>query len=489
MQWPAARIVTGIALAAALAFPGAPAMADAAPSAALSRGQATALDAIGNAALAKQHVPGFVLMIVSDGDIVYGKGFGYSDVAAHRSATPDTIFPIGSITKQFTAAIIERLASEGKLSIDALLSIYLPRGPHADQITVRDLLRQTSGLPNYTADTAYFPTIAHSAGVTPQDIMDWAGSKPLDFLPGTRFAYSNTNYIVLGALAEAVSGKTYAQLIKQYIVTPFGLRTLTFGPPPAGPVSRAYDPSQGAGPVEPWSPQSTYAAGGIYATAYDLIRWDALFFARLIIPQSLVDEMTTPDKLAGGAQSTYAFGWVVDTLDGRRQIWHNGGVVGGSARNAWFPDSNVGVVVLGNSETFDPAPVVRDAMRVVAPVPAAVLAAEQAAANAVAPGEDPAITAKAKIEYAAFQAGQVDFSHYDATMRAALTPAIIENVSGQLAADGAPSAFIFKGSHSFGAAGTVYVYRVPTPNAIVTMRISFAKDGKINGLYFVPEAN
>jgi len=82
MQWPAARIVTGIALAAALAFPGAPAMADAAPSAALSRGQATALDAIGNAALAKQHVPGFVLMIVSDGDIVYGKGFGYSDVAA-----------------------------------------------------------------------------------------------------------------------------------------------------------------------------------------------------------------------------------------------------------------------------------------------------------------------------------------------------------------------------------------------------------------------
>jgi len=190
--------------------------------------------------------------------------------------------------------------------------------------------------------------------------------------------------------------------------------------------------------------------------------------------------MTTPPSLPNAA-SAYAFGWIVDTLDGRRQIWHNGGVVGSSTRNCWFPDQHVAVVVFGTAIDFDPGLVVRAAMRVVEPPSAAAVAAKASPAA----GEDAAITVRARREYAAWTNNSVDLTLYDIQMREALSSTTIAAVARVLAGAGTPTAFVFAGREQVGETN-VYRYRVETPNAPLVMTIAYDTTGKIAGLHFSP---
>ncbi len=187
--------------------------------------------------------------------------------------------------------------------------------------------------------------------------------------------------MALGAVIEAVAREPYADVIRERIARPLGLRTLTFGPPTGA--SNVV--------VTPWTPQATSAAGALYASPTDIVRWDAAFFGGKLLPKAIVTAMTTPPALPG-ALLPYAFGWVADTLDGRREIWHNGDVLGATTRNCWFPDQHVAVVVFGNALDFDPAPVVRAAMRAIDPPSPAAVAAD----GAPAPGEEAAVTVRAQ---------------------------------------------------------------------------------------------
>jgi hypothetical protein len=238
--------------------------------------------------------------------------------------------------------------------------------------------------------------------------------------------------------------------------------------------------------VTPWTPQATYAAGGLYATPADLVRWNEAFFGARLLDAATVREMTAPPQLAGGAKTNYAMGWLRDEIDGHPMIWHNGSVIGAHARNAYFPEQRISIVTFGNSTSFDETRIERAAFRALVPPSEAQLAAERQRETAPAAGEDPAITAAAKAEYERWRAGTVDPAPYSAQMRAELST-MVRQVSPGLAALGAPTAFVYRGKQAVPSLfATTYIFRVTTPNGPVQYVYTLDREGKIAGMYFKP---
>ena len=298
-------------------------------------------------AMAASGTRGASVTVARAGEFVYAHGFGVRDAGTSAPVEAETIFPIGSITKQFTAAAILLLARDRKLDLEAKAADYVALAPHGTRYTVRHLLQQTTGLADYTAVPAFLSTVATSPTITPEGMLALIAHLPLAFAPGTRFEYSNSNYVVLGMIVEAVARLPYGRFVHERIAQPLGLAHLTFGPPPGGAgVTRGYEPQSGGTAVTPWTPQATYAAGGLYAAPADLVRWDEAFFAGRLLDARSVTLLTTPPALA--VPTEYAMGWLRGTLDGHPMIWHNGGVIGASARNAYFPDHRIAVVVFAN---------------------------------------------------------------------------------------------------------------------------------------------
>ena len=477
--------------AATLGAGAAPAAARAASSVAphemLSAAQAAPIaDAVART-MAATGTLGVNVAVARAGEVVYANGFGLRDVAANLPVDAATIFPIGSLTKQFTAAAIMLLARDHHVRLDAKAAEYVPLAAHATEYTVRQLLQQTTGLANYTGVPAFFNSVATSATIAPDAMVAMIAREPLAFAPGSRFAYSNTNYVVLGMIVEAAARTTYGRFIAERIAKPLGLMHLTYGPPPSGSdVARGYEPQTGKVAVTPWTPQATFAAGGLYATPADLVRWNEAFFGARLLDAATVREMTTPPQLAGDAKSNYAMGWLRDELDGHAMIWHNGGVIGAHARNAYFPAERISFVAFGNSASFDPMHIEREAFRALVPPSEAQLAADRKREASPAAGEDTAITAAAKAEYERWRAGDVDPARYSATMLAELN-ALVRQVAPGLEALGAPTAIVYRGKQAVPSLfATSYIFRVTTPNGPVQYVYTVDREGKISGLLFKP---
>jgi CubicO group peptidase (beta-lactamase class C family) len=420
-------------------------------------------------ALSSQAVPGFSLMIARDGETLFARGFGVRGTDDAVALDAATIFPIGSITKQFAATVAYLVAHDGLLDLDAPLARYVPTAPHAEAVTIRQLIVQTSGLANYTAEPDFVTTIACSTDVTPLALLEMIAAKPLLFEPGSRFEYSNTNYIALGAAIEAATGRTFAEELAGRITEPLGLASLGFAPPHGhANVVRT-----------PWTAQATYAAGGLYASPADIVTWNEAFFSGRVVPHEVVTAMTTPPTF-GDEPGLYACGWLVNTLEGRRMISHGGGVLGAHTINAWFPDLRMSVVAFGNALAFDPLALVRSVMRIVDPPAPEVLAELQAAER----DESDDVRAEIIGIYNAWRANAVDMERYSDAMRNALTPDPIAALGRSLAALGDPR-FIFKGRQPNGT-GVTYRYRVETPKRTLMMTTTFAANGLIAGILFAP---
>jgi CubicO group peptidase (beta-lactamase class C family) len=291
---------------------------------------------------AKQFM-GSVLVARGD-DVVFSKSFGSANLEWNIANTPATKFRIGSMTKQFTAASILLLDERGKLKVDDPVKKYMPDAPAAwDKITIFNVLTHTAGIPNFTSFPEYAKLQAFPN--TPEQIVATFRDKPLDFEPGAKFSYSNSGYVLLGYLIEKITGASYEKFLQENIFTPLGMkdsgydsnsaiierRASGYAPSPAGPVNAEY--------VHMSVP---HGAGALYSTTYDLLKWQlALYGGKVLKPESLA-KMTTPFK------DDYAFGLIVRTTDGRKQMWHNGGIQGFNSSMAWYPESKTTVVVLAN---------------------------------------------------------------------------------------------------------------------------------------------
>ena len=354
-----------VALVLLAALLGNAAPAGAAP---LAPAQVQQIDAIVRSAMAKQHLVGVEVGIGRRGTLLFSRGYGLRDREKRLPVTAGTVFPIGSITKQFTAAAMMLLVQSGKVALDAKVARYLPTAPHGSQITVRELLDQTSGLPDYLENKALYATILDGT-VKPQSIAAYVAlvdNLPLGFAPGTKWAYSNTNYALLGMLIEKLGGMTYARYMTERIIEPAGLdatQVLNSSVPRGADVSRGYTYAKGVNALVPdYSMAWANSDGDLASTVGDLIRWDGAFFGGSVISNTSLRIATSPPagivmipgKHAPDLVGAYAFGWVVARDEGRPLIWHNGGTIGARSMNLVFRSDGLEIAVLTNATTADP---------------------------------------------------------------------------------------------------------------------------------------
>ena len=296
-------------------------------------------------------VPGVTVDLAQNGNTIYAQGYGYSDVSTKQAAKPTDIFEIGSITKQFTAAIIMKLQEQGKLHVDDSMSTYLPQYGFPSAITLRMLLTHTSGLANYTS-FSQFPDWSAN-GVPEATVLTAVSQAPLQFTPGTAYSYSNSNYFALGGIIEVVTGQSYESNLDQDIFQPLSLQNTYYELPPAALAATGYDNSMGPlEPVTPWTRSSAFAAGAMSANVYDLVIWEnALMHGQVVSPASF-KEMTTSNGFVSNGQS-YGFGLVLQTYNGHPVMWHNGGIAGFLTQELVFLDSGVTLAEFANLDTID----------------------------------------------------------------------------------------------------------------------------------------
>jgi CubicO group peptidase (beta-lactamase class C family) len=308
------------------------------------------MEQVVQAEVAKKVFMGSVL-VARGGDIVLSKGYGMANVEWEIPNAPSTKFRLGSITKQFTAASILLLEQRGKLSVEERVKTYLPDVPASwDRITVRNLLTHTGGIPNFTALPAYREM--QVSPTSPEKIIAMVKDRPLDFEAGEKMSYSNSGYVVLGAIIEKISGGTYAEFVQKNLFSPLGMsdsgydshsiiiprRAAGYMPGANGPINAGY--------IDMTVP---HAAGALYSTTLDLLKWEQALFAGKVVTPASLEKMTTPFK------NNYAYGLTVQTVKGRKVIAHDGGIDGFNTHMAYYPDSKVTVIVLGNLNGRGPA--------------------------------------------------------------------------------------------------------------------------------------
>jgi len=315
------------------------------------------IDSLAQAFRAEYHVPGMSVGVVRGSDTVLTKGFGLANIEDSVPATAATVYRIGSITKQFTAAAVLRYVEQGKIRLDAPISTYLPHFPAPGRrVTVRQVLTHTSGIPNYT-ELPTFPGKRQS-DLTDDQLLSLVDHRRLDFQPGTRWHYSNSGYYILGVILQRLAGVPYATHIERTIAKPLGLDDTRYCevapiiPRRAAGYSLHGDTLVNASYLSMRLPG---AAGALCSTVGDMLRWQSdLVHGRVVAPATY-RAMVTPAVLANGKRTTYGLALGVYTLHGRPAVEHSGGINGFSSDLAYYPLDSLSVVVLLNTDAADAA--------------------------------------------------------------------------------------------------------------------------------------
>lgn len=310
------------------------------------------LDAFIARIVVDQRAVGVTVGVMQDGKVIFNKGYGLSNVSRQSPVTPDTIFAIGSITKQFTCAVALQMEEEEKLSFNDKVSRYrADTFGHVNEITLRDLGNHVSGYRDYYP--LDFVDRPMAKDTPPEQILRTFTNLPLDFPPGSRYSYSNTGYLMLGHIAELVGRKPFAQLLQERILTPLGMTHTRFDPARGGPgLADGYTP-MGLGPAELSVPEGVGwigAAGGLWTTPGDLLKWNLALMEGKVLKPASWKTMTTPRELTGGRTSAYGCGQSIRDRGPMLVLTHGGGVSGFGARNAMIPDTRSAVVVMANSD-------------------------------------------------------------------------------------------------------------------------------------------
>lgn len=314
--------------------------------------------------------PGASVEVSQNGRKIFVGSYGLANLEDNVPVTPQTVFKLASITKQFTAAAVLLLAEDGKLRLDDRLDRYVPELPQAPEVTLYQLLVQTSGLPDYANDQNLLSTKSVQRSSSAMIELIAALKPPLLFQPGTQWSYSNSNYVLLGRVVEKVSGQSLETFFRDRLFRPAGLSHAAFDDPAQIVAHRAQGYRRAkaaeAGYVHSdWlSPSVPRAAGALQATADDLIRWsDALFSGRIIAPSS-IERMTAPGLLTDGRTTgfgmprstqtklgmNYAMGVYVSPSQLGKRIWHDGSFDGFRTRLTTYPDRKMTIVILQNGE-------------------------------------------------------------------------------------------------------------------------------------------
>ena len=321
------------------------------------------VDSLAQAEMQQSRVPGMAVALAKMGTILYAQGYGVIDLSTQQPADPKIIFEIGSITKQFTAALIMKLEEQGRLHLENRVATYLPGYGFSSAITIRMLLTHTSGLADFTNFADLGQWVRH--GISETAALTEIAQAGLQFQPGRQYQYSNSNFYLLGSVIEKLTGQTYAANLEQSIFQPLGLQNTYYTLPPANLSAAGYT-NNGSGlvPAIIWDRSAAFAAGALSTNVYDLAKWDDALLSGQVVSPASFQEMTTSNGFYQNGFS-YGFGLALSTYGNRKLMWHSGQIGGFTAENAVFLDNGFTVIVLTNDQDYDPDQFVLKILRTV----------------------------------------------------------------------------------------------------------------------------
>lgn len=298
-------------------------------------------------------VAGASVVVLQADDTLHARGYGLSRIDGQVSATPESLFNVGSVAKLFTGAALSRLAEAGRLSLDDPVLLWLPEFPNPEQgqrITTRSLLNHTSGLSDHlAADLARWET--SRAPLTPEWLMtEYLSDLPLDFEPGSHWSYSNAGFFLASLIIERASGKPWFDYINDEILSPLGLRRMRLCNEDPDSVAPGYDATDsGFEESVLFAETGVRGDGGLCASAMDLAHVPRALESGLVVSPTSLSDMLTPTTLSTGVDVPYGLGVRLGRLQGRRSWGHTGGLNGNVAVVTWFPEEEVTIVVVTNT--------------------------------------------------------------------------------------------------------------------------------------------
>jgi D-alanyl-D-alanine carboxypeptidase len=309
------------------------------------------LDSMIRQTVVSKHLVGLNAGVAENGKIVLAKGYGLRTLGGHDSVTAETMFAIGSVTKQFTCSAVLTLAHDGKLSMGDPVAKYFPDLTRASDITLLDLGQHVSGYRDYYPLDFVDREMQHDE--TADSIIDEYAKRPLDFDPGTHWSYSNTNFLILGRIVEKVSGQGFGSFLTQHFFTPLGMQHTAYEPPHDAPGHATGYTSFALGPPIPAAPEGrgwASSAGAIWSTPTDLLTWDlALVGGKVLSPEGY-HTLTTPRHLKDGRSTGYGCGDGVHETGPAIILEHGGAVSGFVAENIVVPATRSAIVMLANTD-------------------------------------------------------------------------------------------------------------------------------------------
>ena len=426
----------------------------------------TAIDSAARAVLAATGAPSASIAVVRDGAILYTNAYGLARLDPKTPAVASMRYSIGSISKQFTATAILLLAERHKLSLDDKVGRWFPELTRANEVSVRQILSMTSGYQDYWPQDYVMPPMLEPT--TARRIVDEWARKPLDFDPGTRWQYSNTNYVIAGLIVEKASGMPLVDFLRKEIFTPLHMTSVFISDEGALPATDAQRYLRYAlGPPRPAPKEGRgwlFAAGELAMTASDLARWDiSVIDQKILTPASYRTQQTTM-LLQNGTATGYGLGVDVGTIDGHRLISHNGEVSGFTAQNDVYPDDRTAVVVLANLDaTGAPGQIARR-------IADALFAATDAATAKS--------TAQARAIFIGLQRGSIDRSLFTANANAYFSAAALADFASSLGPLGPPTEVV-QTRQSLRGGMTFRAFRVRMGGKSVTVTTFTTPDGKL----------
>lgn len=313
----------------------------------------------------KPEGPGGVFMVAKDGELKFLKAVGMANLELKVPMSPDQVFQIGSMTKQFTAVGILLLHQEGLLDVKDPISNYASDFPNGDQITIHHLLSHTSGIRDFTKMKS-LNAIA-TKKMTPKEMVDFFKNEPVDFSPGEKFEYNNSNYVLLGYLIELVSGNPYAEFLQTRIFDPIGMTNSYFA------TDRLLIPNRADGyhlketgyvnrTVIDFS--VPFSSGSLMSTVFDLLKWQMALNGDRLLNEASKVMVFSPKKLSNGEEISYGYGWHIRQIQGNPSREHGGSIFGFKSMAVYIPTRDIYVVGLTNCDCISPTQLVLDIAKV-----------------------------------------------------------------------------------------------------------------------------
>ncbi len=432
------------------------------------------VDSIATRVLATTGVPSASVAVVRHGQLAYAHAYGDARVAPRMPAAPAMRYGVGSISKQFTAAAILLLQQEGKLSLDDKVERCAPGLTRGKDVTIRQLLSHTSGFQDYWPQD-YVPPEMERPTSAAAILTRWA-KRPLDFDPGTRWQYSNTNYVIAGLCVERASGVPFARFVRTRILDPLGLTSTvdfdTGGPSSIEPVGYM---RYGLGPLRPATatgPGWIFAAGELAMSARDLATWDASIIRQSLLAPASYREMTRTVLLTDGTSSNYGLGVFVGTQRGHRVLEHSGEVAGFVAENIVLPEDSAAVVVLTNEDASAAAGAIGGQI------------AHLLLATTAGTGTQASLR-RAREVFEGLQMGRIDRALFTPNANAYFSAQALRDLAGSLGPLGAPTSVI-QTSQSLRGGMTARDFRVVFPSRELVVTTFETPEGLLEQFLVAP---